>query len=361
MGLPLAKMACRIRNRSRAILGLLVCTLVLSGAWAQGASAYSIVVSANADRSDAETLDAQSYQQSDHVYVFVTPATGVQRVSFYLDDTARSRAAKHVESLAPYDFVKTADDGTAAAYALSSLSAGDHTITAAVLKTDGKTEVDSGTFTVLSSSSSSLLFEDNFNGSSLDNAAWAPYDGAGHARNGLRRPSAFSVSNGNLVITAKMVDGKIVSGGMKHRVDYTYGRYEFRVRTEVDPTGTMSGVVLTWPKAQRSPEFTENDIYETGAGLNTRTPFRSFIHYGRSNSQKYFIHNADASAWHTMAMDWRKSSLKIYRDGNLVWTITDAAVIPDVMHHVSIQLDARRTRTLTRTVRMYVDYIRVYR
>ena len=73
------------------------------------------------------------------------------------------------------------------------------------------------------------------------------------------------------------------------------------------------------------------------------------------------MHKADASKWHTMVMDWRPSSLKIYRDGELVWTVTDTAVIPDVLHHLAIQLDASATRTLTTPVRMYVDYVRIYR
>jgi hypothetical protein len=347
-----------IRERGAATFGLLVCTLALSGACAQGASAYSLAVSNNSNRSDAKPLDGQEYTESDVIFVFVEAQADVKRVRFYLDDTTRSRSPRRVESVAPFDFVETVGNGDAASLPLSALDAGTHTITAEIERIDGSKAVTSGSFTV---ASSTLRFEDNFNGSSLDVTKWAAYVSAGHARNGLRRASAFSVADGNLVLTAKMVDGQIVSGGMKYREDFAYGRYVFRVRTEVDPTGTMSGVVMTWPKYQRSPEVTETDIYETGAGLNTRTPFRTFVHYGRSNSQQYFVHKADASQWHVMEMDWRAKSLKIYRDGNLVWTITNATYIPDVVHHVSIQLDARYNRKLTRPVRMFMDYIRVYR
>lgn len=205
-----------------------------------------------------------------------------------------------------------------------------------------------------------LLFDEEFNGPFLNTLNWSPYNSLGHAGNGLRRPSALTVSNGMLAITANMVYGQLVSGGMSHRRNYIYGRYEFRVRTDTDPTGTTSGIVLTWPQRQWSPEFTENDVYETGAGRNTRWPFRTFIHYGRTNSQKYFDHRASAAQWHTMTMDWRRSALKIYRDGVLVWALRKRSHIPDVPHHVSIQLDARSTRTLTTPVRMYVDYVRIY-
>lgn len=343
-----------VRNRGFAMLALLVVALALMGARAQSADAYSVMVSPKADRSAAVTLAGQSYQQSSVIYVFLAPTTGVRSVSFYLDDTDMSESPRQIESHAPFDFNGTYN-GAAKGFAVGALPNGTHTITARVYENDGSTSVDSGTFSV----SSSLRFEDNFSGSSVDTDDWRPWYSPGHAGNGLRRPSAITQSNGNLVITAKMVDGKIVSGGMAHRIDYTYGRFEFRVRTEVDPTGTMSGVVLTWPKYQKSPYFTENDIYETGYAAGTRSPFRTFIHYGYS-SQKYYVHQADASDWHTMAMDWRPGALKIYRDGQMVWQTTDPYVIPDILHHLTIQLDARRTRTLTRYVRMYVDWVRLY-
>jgi hypothetical protein len=61
-----------------------------------------------------------------------------------------------------------------------------------------------------------------------------------------------------------------------------------------------------------------------------------------------------------MAMDWSPSAIKIYRDGALVWTITDPAAIPDVPHHLCIQLDALGSGTLTQRVRMAVDWVRIY-
>jgi hypothetical protein len=207
-----------------------------------------------------------------------------------------------------------------------------------------------------------LVFQDDFNGNALNAAAWSAYNSAGHAGNGLRRPSAFTVDGqGHLVVTAQNIDGQIVSGGMANRVNQTYGLYEFRVRTDPDPTGTMSGVVLTWPESGRWPEDGENDIYETGARPGTRDPFGSFVHFGRSNDQRFHLHDANGAQWHTMAMDWSQYAIKIYRDGDLVWKITDPAAIPHVAHHLCIQLDAFANRQLTAPVRMYVDWVRIYR
>ena len=61
-----------------------------------------------------------------------------------------------------------------------------------------------------------------------------------------------------------------------------------------------------------------------------------------------------------MAMDWRPDAIRFYRDGNLVATLTDVAAIPDVAHHLSIQLDATATRELTMPVRMFLDYVQFY-
>jgi beta-glucanase (GH16 family) len=206
-----------------------------------------------------------------------------------------------------------------------------------------------------------LLFADEFDGTEVDTTAWKLYDSPGNAGHGLRRPSAFSLDGqGNLVVTAQMANDRLVSGGMANRLEFTYGRVEFRVKTEQDPTGTMSGVVLTWPDHQLSPEFTENDMYETGPHVNNDRFFKSFIHFGEDNRQRYFQHDVDPSQWHTVAMEWQRDRIEIYVDGRFAWRVSEPEVIPDIMHHVCIQLDARATRALTRPVRMYVDYLRVY-
>ncbi|HVF77060.1 MAG TPA: glycoside hydrolase family 16 protein [Solirubrobacteraceae bacterium] len=203
-----------------------------------------------------------------------------------------------------------------------------------------------------------LVFEDNFNGTKVDRTAWNLYRSPGHDGFGLRRPSAFSVEDGKLVITAKMRDGEIVSGGMSNKLDHKYGRYVVRVRTETDPTATMSGVALTNPDV-RVAEHTENDWYETGH-RPSRKPFYSYIHYGVENNQVRFKHDADASEWHVMVMDWSRDSIKLYRDGKFIAETRNRTAIPDVKMHACLQLDAFADNTLKGPVRMFVDYIRIY-
>lgn len=204
-----------------------------------------------------------------------------------------------------------------------------------------------------------LVFEDDFSGTTLNTDNWATYDSPGHAGNGLRRPEAFSVSDGLLVVTAQMVGDNLVSGGMAHKANYKYGKFEFRVKTEPDPSEATSGVILTWPQSEKWPMDGENDMYETGTG-GVPDKFHTFIHYGTTGSTQYhYAHSADATQWHIVAMEWEAEELRMYCDGSLVWSLYDMNAIPDVPHHLCIQLDAFK-KLMTGTVKMYVDWVKIY-
>ncbi len=207
-----------------------------------------------------------------------------------------------------------------------------------------------------------LVQSDDFNGSALDTSKWSVYGPwiPGHAGNGIRDGRAITVADGLLTITARMINGTLVSGGMSNRLNQKYGKFEFRVRTDADPTEATSGVVLTWPQSGRWPIDGENDIYETGTDPD-RKPVASFVHYGSTNEQYWFHHTGvDGTQWHTFAMEWTPSSIRIIRDGTVVWTVTNAAVIPDVAHHLSIQLDAFKS-SMSGSVRLQVDWVKIYK
>lgn len=203
-----------------------------------------------------------------------------------------------------------------------------------------------------------LVFQDDFNGTAVDQSAWGMYNGPGHAGNGLRRPEAFSVADGILTVTAQMVDGQLVSGGMAHKQNLTYGKFEARVRADVDSSFATSAVLLTWPQSENWPVDGENDFYETTT--NDRQSFHTFIHYGADNKQFHKEHDFDATKWLTVAMEWDPNWIKIYVNGNLQWTLTEKQAIPDVPHHLCIQLDAFQ-KTMTGVTRMQVDWVKVYK
>jgi len=200
---------------------------------------------------------------------------------------------------------------------------------------------------------------DDFDGDGVDTDTWYLYDSEGNAGFGLRRPSAITTRNGRLVITARMEGDSLVSGGMAHNLAQTYGRWEFRVRTDPDPSAATSGVVLTWPASGNWPVDGENDIYETWT-TPTRFPFSSFIHYGADNNQEHLTHAADGTRWHEMAMEWTPEAIVIFLDGQRAGRITNPDAIPHVPHHLTVQLDAWADQ-MGDPVSMEVDWVRVYR
>lgn len=213
------------------------------------------------------------------------------------------------------------------------------------------------------------MFRDDFNGDSVGDA-WYQYHSVGNAGYGLRRPSATTVKDGRLVMTAQMVDGSLVSSGMAHRYDQTYGKYVFRVRVDEDPDLATSAVVLTWPESEVHPRDGENNIYESLTYDADRDPFYTVIHkpYGTVRDHIVHNHNADGTKFQTMTMEWRPDGITIIREGpgyagdyeRWFQPETDEDWIPDVPHHITIQLDAWKNY-ISAPVRMEVDFVEVYK
>ena len=208
----------------------------------------------------------------------------------------------------------------------------------------------------------SLVFQDNFDSTALNPSSWYIYNGAGHAGNGLRSPSAVSVANGILTITAQMVNNQLVSAGIANTSNYQYGKFEFRVRADADSSGATSAVVLTWPQSEKWPDDGENDIFETYSDINPyRTFFETNILSGLPlNHWAKQIYNLDVKQWHVVSMEWDPTYIKIYADGVLMWSLMIKSWIPQVPHHLCIQLDAFKT-IMTGSTRMQVDWVKIYK
>ena len=205
-----------------------------------------------------------------------------------------------------------------------------------------------------------LLFQDDFNTVNASN--WNLYTTPGNLNFGLKKPAQISSNNGILVITAEMINGVLNSGGLSTKLNITYGRFEGRVLCESDPTGVMSGLLLTWPQSQNSPLDGENDFYETSRAIRTTTSgWKSFIHYLQNGQNKAssFIHRGNSMIWHTVAMDWTPTEIRMYDDGVLVWTDSDITHIPKVPHKLCIQYDAFDSY-ISASSRLMVDWVKIY-
>jgi beta-glucanase (GH16 family) len=172
------------------------------------------------------------------------------------------------------------------------------------------------------------VFQDDFNGSSLDTGVWrAQY--SGQYGNGMFRwdPGQLEVGDGKLTIATEREGGSWVSGGLSTIPDgQTYGRYEFRARFE-EGQGTV-GVALLWPSDNVWDD--EVDIIETN-----RPDRDGFTFSNHGNPQ---INNevwVDVDNWHTYTLDWTPGSLTLSVDGRQVSQITTD--VPDQQMSLGFQ------------------------
>lgn len=207
-----------------------------------------------------------------------------------------------------------------------------------------------------------LVWEDQFNGTAIDTNNWWVYDSVGHAGNGIRTPNAVTVSGGYLNITAQMVNGVLNSGGIQYKQGYPYGKLEFRVRVDEDPSTAVSGVVLTWPTSNIWPADGENDIWETATEY-PRTKWYTNFHCADAGGNKVvrgWTNYYNPTQWHTVILEWEAGEARTYVDGTLTGTMTNLDSIPDKVHAPCIQLDAFKT-SISGICTMQVDYIKYYR
>jgi beta-glucanase (GH16 family) len=193
---------------------------------------------------------------------------------------------------------------------------------------------------------------------------WGTYDSVGAFGNGLRRSSAVGVSDGLLNITAR--DGK-VSGGIAHQFGQTYGRWEFRARTEKGRG--FGSAILLWPDSERFPEDGEIDIMEVPSETRDRAHF--IVHFpGPGGSDKVYGSYAedDFSQWHTFAVDWLPDRIVFFVDGVERLRVTDRNIIPKKPMHLAIQFDQGPKKdwiqapdaTTPAAFSLQVDWVRVY-
>ena len=137
-----------------------------------------------------------------------------------------------------------------------------------------------------------LDFQENFDGNALNTDNWAVYDNEYLEKEGklkpenTRRTYAIEVKDGFLnclIDKDPKRNGWFMTGGIAHKKNYKYGKFEFRIRMDEDPHKSSSGLGLTWPESEKWPDDGENDIYETAHENNT---WNTNIHYAVSGKDQ---------------------------------------------------------------------------
>ncbi|MGF1599582.1 MAG: hypothetical protein ACFCVK_22155 [Acidimicrobiales bacterium] len=203
-----------------------------------------------------------------------------------------------------------------------------------------------------------VVLRDDFDGPSLATSHWSTLDGTGNGGNGLWRSTSVWLANGYLNITAKMMDGQLVSGGIRSTLAQPYGRYEVRVRTDPDPSHTLSALVATRPTSGNATADGQAVLYETPAAAGDRSQFRSVV--SGPGGQDVTTQTVDATAWHTVVLEWTPAWIRIHRDGTLVNQIDDDGtdLVGDGDQRLTIELDAWGP-SIPHDQTMQVDYVTV--
>jgi hypothetical protein len=195
--------------------------------------------------------------------------------------------------------------------------------------------------------------EFNYTGAA-DPAKWSVYDSAGHAGQGLRRPSQVTVDGTRLKI-AGTADG--TTGGMSAKfANRKYGRWETRAAL---PAGDNEyhGVAILWPDSENWPCDGEIDYMEN---LGDRTVQNFFNHYSCTNQQTSAQRAVDATQFHNYAVEWTPTGVIGYLDGVKWFEDLDTSHLPPGSMHQTLQLDWFPDATANGTADMLVDWVRVY-
>lgn len=188
-----------------------------------------------------------------------------------------------------------------------------------------------------------VAFSDNFNSRSLS-PLWQTYSGQpGKDPGGWWDPSHDVVTNGQLQLRAfadaahcqasqgcRSYDQE-VTGGVKLRLNWTYGRFLVRMRAR--SAQGVSIVALLWPIAHYAPpeiDFTEDN------GASPRRVDTATLHYGSPELAIHHLLNVNLARWHTVGVQWSPGKIAYTIDGRR-WAVIHGSAVPSIPMNLAIQ------------------------
>ncbi len=222
-----------------------------------------------------------------------------------------------------------------------------------------------------------LIFDDEFNGTSLDTSKWKPCYHSGDCTNSGNNelewylPENVTESNGLLQLHAKKQiynapDGKTYhyTSGMiaSTNFSFTYGYVEMRARLTACK-GMWSAFWMLPTDGGWPPEIDAQEVL----GKDPTTA-HMFYHYGANNTVYGGAWSGpDFSAgWHTFAVDWEQNAITWYVDGVKREQDTNASTITNKPMYLLANLAVGGNwagppdATTVSPCAFSIDYIRVY-
>jgi beta-glucanase (GH16 family) len=281
----------------------------------------------------------------------------------------------------------TAGGVTSSGYSVTVTSSSSSLLSGA---TDGTSVTGTAsTYTASDTTWDTLVWSDEFEGTSLKTADWSCETGAGGWGNSELETYAAAnatVHEGVLDIEAKsdLTSARIVSRGLK---TFKYGKIEARLRTTQGtgswPAFWMLGTgASTWPyqgeidimEHANSDAFTYQTLHWNSSGMSTSTTY-SHAQYGCQTNNNPYNNTAslDTTAWHTYSIEWTSTLITFYLDGTKVMAmdIGDSSKGTDAFNYPFYIIfnfamggqfpGVYDSASFTGVPwHMYVDYVRVY-
>jgi len=213
-----------------------------------------------------------------------------------------------------------------------------------------------------------MIFDDEFDGSSLDLSKWRPnWLGSsdaditppiGSAETSCYDPAQVSEGNGELDLTAaaRSCDGHSYASGMVEsngKFNFTYGYIEARIWT---PKGTGMWPAF-WLDGQNWPQDREIDVLEA-YGTDTSLYHYHYAGCGMDCELGGSVEVPGAmSSWHTYAADWEPDVITWYYDGQKVWQYSTSITSSPMYIIVNLGLNSSSSAV---PATMRVDYVRVW-
>jgi len=229
-----------------------------------------------------------------------------------------------------------------------------------------------------------LLWSDEFNGTSLNTDVWNYETGNLNVNNEVEYytsdPANVSVQNGCLQITAlnspnyngtgyNYTSARINTEG---KYSFTYGKIDIRAQIPGDP-GTWPALWMLGSNIGSAgwPACGEMDIMEAATNTWGANVMGSSLHWGASaaaeqSTNKKLTVSGINTGFHDYVMDWRADHIAFYVDGVKVDSVANNSGMPFnqnffFIFNVAVGGDMGGTNiNLGSGSTMYVDYVRVY-
>ncbi len=216
-----------------------------------------------------------------------------------------------------------------------------------------------------------LVWEDQFNGTGLDEKKWMPRS-VGPRACGYISEDAIKVKNGNLELWTFTENDSIKVGAVGTQETYmtTYGFFECRAQMQKSG-GNWSAFWIQSPGIAKGEDpgifGTEIDIFEffkkDGADMVSHNLHWAYGPNQQSIGARLSHHGEVSKGFHTFAVEWTPEKYAFYIDGYKYYEIKQAISHTDEYMILSMELPGKKEdmRTATLPDFFLVDYVRVYK